>query len=211
MVVIVQDSQLGAMNEQCLRQWVRAVYATAYQLPIKADEIMFVVLANMLIVVRSPKIPESVKNAYRRLATVMLKKKRQYVDETELARLERGDAPIPNSGRIDNLYSCLEMSAKKTGIVMPPNCNPLRLWFEMCQALSSNLADAQRKHCMVGDGDNSGEEIKLPAFESDAIPAVSSLDYECIITTDDLSASGGFRFLEHKSPTGHNCAPQVSV
>src|SRR5207237_6086404 len=100
-----------------------------------SDEVIYLVLAVMLVVVRSSNVAESVKNGFRRLATVMLKKKRLNTDETELSRLMRGEAPIPNSGRIDDLYKYLNAAACNIVIT----AKPLKLWLEICLALDRNL------------------------------------------------------------------------
>jgi hypothetical protein len=70
-------------------------------------------------------------------------------------------------------------------------------------ALDPRLAAAQKPHCIV----ESPTETKIC---EDDVPDGLALDYSCIVTLDDLSAVGGYRFKPHTGAAGY-CAPVYLV
>jgi len=58
-----------------------------------------------------------------------LKKKRlNTANLSELQRLEQGEAPTPNSGRIEDLLKYMNTVSRMLGI----GAKPMKLWLEIC-------------------------------------------------------------------------------
>jgi hypothetical protein len=201
------------MNEQCLRQWTRILVHKLYAVNAMEDIVIYIVLLIVLKVCLSD-VSESVKNSYRKLGTIMLKKKRMNTDITELSRLENGELPIPNSGKIEGFYEFMDTINKKLGT----NFQPMTLWYAMCLALNNeNLITKQLIHCKDSiEKDFSGIDPKslllnlkslVANISYHEIPFENVLDYNCLITLEDTSLVGGYRFLPHNNIMGIRCYP----
>jgi len=201
------------MNEQCLRQWVRVQIHKLYNVNTLEDIVIYIVLAITLRAVCSD-IDELIKDAYRYLSILMLKKKRLNSDTTELERLENGDLPIPNSGKIESFYIFMETVNQKLGL----HLQPMTLWYAMCLATkNSKLINKQLIHCRESiekdfndiDPQKLLTEIKniITPITAYNIPFENILDYNCLITMEDTSNTGGYRFLPHKSIMNTVCCP----
>lgn len=192
-----KEDQIDQMADQALRQWVRAVSAPILAVHPSADEIIFDSLVCMLIVCKSD-VSVTYKNGYRAIARCMLRKKRLNSQQTESERLYEGNLPIPNSGKLDEMYTLLNNVAHRRGVVS----SPLRLWFEICKVLDPALAAVQEKHCK----DVLDEECIVPKIVIDVLPEGSDLDYTDPITFDDTSSVGGYRINPHNGEAGR-CTP----
>jgi hypothetical protein len=190
------------LQEQCIRQWLRVVYGYLYGINQSSDEIIFHVLAEMVIVVRSPNIPNDVKQSYIALGRMMLRKKRANSMQTEIERLEEGEFPIPNSGKPNDFFLMMARIIKNLSIVG----KPMRLWNEICQVLGGRLVDQQQRHYRV-DVNEWSDDIQLPTYEVDIIPDACNLDYTCLVTLEDISTVGGYRIQSHPHVSGVNCFP----
>lgn len=206
----------SAMNEQCLRQWIRTMISEMYGVNALDDSIIYIVLGIVLRVVSSD-VSELVKSSFRRIGTIMLQKKRLNSNTTELARLLEGNAPIPNSGRIQDFYDYMYTNNRLLGL----NFQPMTLWYMMCRALKiDDLADKQFVHCNGDikkdfDGANMDDLMKMVAkrisnVDHFEIPFENVLDYSCLVTLEDTATTGGYRFLQHQNLIGQICNP-VSV
>lgn len=201
------------MNEQCLRQWVRSLISKMYGLNALEDIIIYVVLGIVLRVVVSD-VPDTVKESYRRLGHVMLKKKRLNTDITELAKLEAGELPIPNSGKIDGFYRFMDTVNSQLNLTL----NSMSLWYLMCLALNNPLlVKNQYVHCKEFlDKDFSGVHTdklltavkgSITKVTFSEIPSELIYEYKCIITLDDIEKIGGYKFLPHTNLSGTICSP----
>ena len=201
------------MNEQCLRQWVRVLIHKMYGVNSMEDIVIHVVLSIVLQIVLSD-VDIAVKNSYRRLGTIMLKKKRMNTDVTELARLENGDLPTPNSGKIEVFYGYMDYIKQKLGI----DVHSMTLWYALCLALdNSALVTKQLIHCkefIEKDFPNVDPLMllqmlkgKIHSITHYSIAFENVLDYNCLVTLDDTSSTGGYRFLTHNTTLGSNCCP----
>ena len=131
------------MNEQCLRQYIRSIISRVYNINAFDDLIMYIVMAITMQVVLSD-IDDKYKNIFRRLSTIMFKKKRVNSDISELERLEQGELPIPNDGNIDKFYAFMD----KIKIFFKIDCSPLTLWYALCLALNNeSIIVKQLIHC----------------------------------------------------------------
>ncbi len=213
--VIPFDFEAGfsAMNEQCLRQWTRAIIGKLYAVNVMEDIIIYVVLGITLQIVLSD-VSAEVKNYFRNLGHVMLKKKRANSDRTELDRLECGELPIPNNGKIDGFYKFMEFVNKQLNL----NLQPMSLWYVLCLALDNNkLIANQYMHCkefLEVDFPNVNHKNLLSVVGNTIakithtqIPFESVLDYTCLITLENTALTGGYKFLPHKTPFGTSCCP----
>ena len=201
------DRQLSDIQEQCLRQFTRVVFADQYRINVMSDDIIYLVLGVVAIIVNSPDMPDKIKNAYRKLGIVMLKKNRLNSRETELERLERGDLPIPNSGRIDEFFSIMQKVQDWLGVKGNDGVDgkPMKFWHEICKAMGGKILAGQEPHCIIHEDYNS--TIILPSYVCDEIPLEVRYDYQCLISLEDISEKGGYCILPHNSVVGSRCSP----
>jgi hypothetical protein len=213
--IIPFDYELGQslMNEQCLRQWTRLLISKLYNVNIMEDIIIYVTLGISLQVTLSD-VSEDVKNCYRKLGHVMLNKKRTNTDRTELDRLECGELPIPNSGKIEGFYKFMDFVNNQLGLKL----NPMSLWYILCLALNNDaLIKNQYMHCkefLDMDFPNVNPKNLLSTVKDMVrkithieIPFETVLDYTCLITLENTAEKGGHRFLPHNSMIGTLCCP----
>lgn len=207
------------MNEQCLRQWTRLLIGKMYNLSVMEDIIIYVVLGIVLQVVVSS-VPDTVKDAYRRLGHVMLRKKRMNSDRTELERLEGGELPIPNSGKIEGFYRFMDVVNEQLGFKF----NSMTTWYILCLALDNqHLINNQLVHCKdsiekdfpgIGLSEAGCRNLLLNVkkmmdtnIDHIDMPHEMVLDYNCLITLENLEKVGGYQFLPHTNMSGVVCNP----
>ena len=198
-----EKTKLSLFNDQCLRQWIRTVYASRFNVNVQDDLIIYLVLAEVLAVYRSS-IDASIKSSYLTLARTILNKKRISVEITEAKHLLDGNAPNLHNGTIDDFIATLESVIQMLGFTG----KPMRLWFEIVQMLEvvfPGMLDAQRVHCENHTDFNS--ELKTTIYRADSVAAASMYDFNCYLTLVDVSKEGGYGFVGHKSPTGFDCSP----
>jgi hypothetical protein len=209
------------MSQQCLRQWVRVIISKTYNVGILEDSIIYIVLGMVLLIVLS-NVPENIKECYRYLGHVMLRKKRVNTDITELERLERGELPVPNSGKIEGFYIFMDQVIKILGITSD-KISKLSLWYLICLALNNEkLIKNQYMHCKTDlDKDfsnfntdylkHANSILQIPnilgIIEYVEIPQEIVLDYNCLITLEDTSITGGYLIKSHKSVVNTVCNP----
>jgi hypothetical protein len=207
--VFGDNLQLSDFNEQCVRQWARAVYSTNYPVKVTDDIIIYLVLLDSLIVHNSD-ADITIKNAYLNLAKCMLNKKRSQVNITEAAYLLAGNVPTCSHGTFDDFIKIMNDMLNMRRI----NFKPMKVWHEMIKMLENvfpGMFEAQKNHTLnhVDLIDNC--DLVLPAVKIDVISNSNIYDYTCYITMEDLTKTGGFGILSHKSPSGHNCSPIFMV
>jgi len=206
--VISLKQNPSGINEQCIRQYVRMVVAHQYKVNQMDDIVFFVVLGIVLQTVLSD-VSDAIKDSFRKLGTIMLKKKRMNTDMTELSRLENGDIPCPNNKTVKDFHVMMETVNSIIGV----QCKPMTLWYAICLAMKNEQMIAKQLiHCnesidedfpdMV-NYDELLEKIKvgiIPVGEK-AMPENLHLDYKCVITLNDCSHEGGYRFSAHGNLT----------
>ena len=200
------------MTEQCLRQYIRMIIASQYGVDKLGDVVIYVILGLTMIVVNS-QASEDIKTAYRQFSVVMLKKKRVNTNVTEIERLEAGEFPTPNSGIIEHFN---EFMITVNGI-LGTTAHPMVLWYAMCQSLNNpRMILKQLPHCReavlaaYGEIPQNIASLLLVGITCPQVKTISetfALDYTCLITLDDCSAVGGYKFLPHATPTDQICCP----
>lgn len=196
--------------EQCIRQFTRAIISRQYSVEVQDDSIIHIVLGIVLNVVLSD-TSEEIKNAYRNLGFIMLRKKRLNSSITELDNIKNGSLPIPNSGNTDLLFGYIHRVSQ----ILGANVRPMTLWYAFCSALNDQeLLTKQYIHCADDVRHDCGDvpvlqrmrELIAP-IQIVEIPAESQLEYTCIITMENMEHTGGFKISPHISPSGQHCSP----
>ncbi len=197
----VLAGELSPMNEQCLRQWIRAIVAHQYSTNPMSILIIYLVLG-INIIVQASDLPPDVKDTFKYFGTVMLKKKNYSCNVTELERLEQGYLPMTNTNDIKDIFKHLEQTATLLNF---GKTAPFALWYKMCEALGNEkILTYQLAHCV--DSIKDVNKVVSPAVYSYShISDDRGFDYQCIITLDDISNTGGYRFNPHISPSGALC------
>lgn len=199
--LLMPDAKLTELQDQCLRQWIRAIYAAVYRCHPTADLIIYLLLGDMLKVCSSATVSNKIKEGYRQLARCILRKKRLNSIRTEMECIMAGELPVPNSGRYEDFETYMNDVSRKLNL---PG-TPLKLWYDICMALDPVLAAKQKAHCEAHITPQ--EETKV---QEDLVPDSASLDYCCIVTLDDISLIGGYRIKPHVGIAGR-CSPVYLV
>lgn len=200
----------STLDEQCLRQWTRTVYAKRFSLKPADDVILYLVLVETLAIYMSSSVDLAARYNYLQLAKIMLKKKRVQVEKTELDYLLEGNAPTTNSGSFDEFVLMLDRAAQ---LLSMAGDQSLQLWLDILEMMSSicpGLYTSQKVH-ILKHPNYKPMKIKLPEYKQDVMSSTSVYDYSCYITMNDLSREGGYVFHVHKSPTGAECSPIFMV
>jgi hypothetical protein len=219
--VLPTQTNLSSLNEQCLRQYIRSIIASQYNINKLDDMIIYIMMAfNVKIGISD--IDESVKTTYRHFVDVMLRKKRSNSDQSEIDRLIVGEAPIPNNGNVEQLYDWMNFIKKM--FELPESTKPMVIWYMLCQEMSNDvIKQKQLIHC------RSAIDMTFPEFadkqwndiprlslilmnemshvKHKQIPIEFVLDYSCLITLTDCSNPGGYIIKPHLSSTGSKCSP----
>jgi hypothetical protein len=210
------DYTRNRLRDQCMRQWIRCIYAELYDLPAMSDQIIYLVICDMVRVWKLTKddaeCKVAVMDAYREFARCMLRKGRLNTNRTELDVLLEGNAPTTNSGSYDEFVKMFKHCMELTGLsgAASTSANDQNVftdwgscWYEACTILSLELAAKQKKHC----GDLSAQHANTPRTISIYKESESSMyDYNCLITLDDISAVGGYKILGHRFGNS-TCSP----
>ena len=213
-VLPFEIEHMSPMNQQCLRQWIRCIVSKVYGMSALDDSIIHFVLGIVLKVVNTPDMSPSCIQTFRQLGHVMLMKKRLNVDQTELERLEAGNLPIPNSGRLDQFNGYMNQVNK----MLETSFRPMTLWYMLCYALGNEkLYNSQLSHCINDIKLDFGSDFDVTNIMTKAnmikpityisVPESTMYDYNCLITLEDVSMVGGYKFLQHVTSTGNNCKP----
>lgn len=217
-VVPLDRVNTSKMSEQCLRQWTRQIVSTVYGLNVMSDNCIYAVLLDMFRIILSD-VDDNVKQSFRYLGHVMLKKKRLNTNMTELERLENGELPTPNSGNINEFFGYMMFVSSQLGIKL----QPMTMWYLLCLALDNKkLISHQLIHChddikkdFVGIKESELlDKVKASILEKNSlvtchkIPLEHTLEYSCPITLSNTANTGGKRILPHLSSVGFGtCSP----
>jgi hypothetical protein len=221
--VIPIHTNLNSFKEQCMRQYIRAIIGTQYDVDKLGDIVIYIVMA-LNVKIQISNIPESIKNIYKSVVNIMLRKKRLNSDQTELSRLIAGEPPIPNTGNIEQFYSWMAFIGDL--LELPKLTDPMIIWYILCQEMANNdIKQRQLIHCRTSISTVFPEfsmfhwnEIPRLALilmketihiQHKQVPIESFLDYYCLITLEDTSNIGGYRIIPHtlNSNSSHICVP----
>jgi len=204
-VIGFQKESHRNISEQCLRQWSRFVLGRKYRVNLTSDEIMYLAM-----MVNLQARMSDVDIDLRSWITIMLSKKRLNSDVTELDRLIKGEFPTPNDGKIQRFFDWMSNCIRLMGW----KYRPCTMWYLLCSAYDQKLADIQMVHCVDSLREDFPDGVPslnaLPCDEKikiHRIPLSAVLEYTCLVTLDDTSETGGYRFLPHRTMTGSMCCP----
>uniref|UniRef100_A0A6C0BN59 Uncharacterized protein n=1 Tax=viral metagenome TaxID=1070528 RepID=A0A6C0BN59_9ZZZZ len=179
-------------SDQCLRQWCRAALSTEYPVQVFSDAVMYLVLAFVCRARYTPDMPPHILAGLCQLAHVMFDKKRRNSDQTEMEFLKAGNQPMGNNGHSDSFPSFMRLVCTALKVNYPP----AEMWYYLCGALQdADLLESQRPFFPE----------ELPATPITITPyTVYTLggDYQCVVTLEDTSSTGGFTINPHGE-----CAP----
>lgn len=229
-IELEDKTKITPMKEQCLRQWVRAICASLFDINQSGDHPIYLVLILNMMIGFSKTLSKEIQTSWKNLVLIMLAKKRAQSMQTELDYLKEGNFPVPSSGKVEQfprlMIECMRkftsFAEKSTDIL------PMTFWFALCcGAQDAKLVETQWIHCKEDvrknfpfftfqESSNFLEFFfeKYPLSENntwtfEVMPMESKLDYTCPITMEDTSAKGGHIIAEHKSSVGEKCSPQV--
>jgi hypothetical protein len=187
------------INKQCLRQYIRAIIASQYNLQSMDDIIIYVVLA-LNLKIQLSNLNQDIKNSFINISNIMLMKKRFKSDITEIEFLHSGNQPFPNIGGIQKFYDYMNVVNK----ILKLNLRPLTMWYILCLGLGDEiLINKQIIHCnsdvsidfpMINHT-NLLTNITVDKIELSIIP--EELDYLCPITLEQTNLTGGYKLKQH--------------
>lgn len=217
------------IKDQCLRQWIRANYSKKCKLNASSDLIQYYFLIDAMKIILSD-VSDTIKIAYEKLCMVMLDRKRFGTEITEYDYLlNNPPAPVTNSpvtnSSDDKINWILQNALLHSQI---EQMNPMTLWFCFISALNDEmLVKAQFPYCkddLVKDGlfnDKLDNEIPshnkifkfikskfIPIKEFELNVKKFNYDYQCYITLDDTSETGGYLIPKHNIGTKIICHPK---
>ena len=203
--------------DQCVRQWLRANYSKKYNINAASDMLLYYYLTDALRVHLSD-VSESIKKAYRGLTRLMLDRKRFGTDMTEYDYLMDGNPPAPVTGNADKIDYMLNKCVTHAGT---EGVNPFTLWFGIIKTLGEGpLVDSQLKFCEDGlkeDGVNNNTVMefltnKISLVKEYEIPGEdTTYEYNCYITLEDTSETGGYSIAGHKLSKHVTCTPRYVI
>jgi hypothetical protein len=208
------QTNLSTMNQQGMRQFLRANIAEQDRISDRDDLCMYSVAARMIQVVLSD-VDVIYKAIYVNMTNIMFGKERlRGGGITELAHFEGGNLPKPNVGSMDNFYQYM----RHVGRICNIDCKPMTIWYIICLALANpTLITKQLIHCTNDiEADFPGmDPMLLLDVIRERVPKVelikiqtSRYDYTaCPITLESTSVTGGHTIKAHISPTGQDCNP----
>lgn len=208
------QTDLSAINQQAMRQFLRANIAEADRISDRDDMCMYSVAARMIQVVLSD-VDVMYKAIYTNLTNIMLGKERlRGGGITELAYFEAGNLPKPNVGNMNTFYQYMNHAARLCNI----QCKPMTMWYIICLALANTaLITKQLIHCADDiESDFPGlDPMMLLDHIRDRVPKVEVLtistcryDYSsCPITLETTVTTGGYIIKNHITSTGQQCNP----
>jgi len=218
---VVQDNSVN-MQEQCMRQYLRMVFSKMYGIDIMNDIMMYMMMGISLRAVLVNNTPDNILSCYRKLSTVMLHKRRQHSDMTELDRIEQGNLPTPNNGKITDFHEFMRKVRLYLFQNTLPDLDPMTMWYALCLATSNEkLINNQLIHCVDSIKNNFPdlvdpklllERLAVEFREKNPAPMKvveiqPKLDYSCIITLENTEATGGYIIKSHISMSGQTCTP----
>lgn len=216
--VVMDDSK----SDQCVRQWIRAIYGKKYRINTSSDALLYYFLTDVLSIYTSD-VSAKIKSAYVNLARIMLNRKRFGKNVKEYDYLLSGSAPAPviddASGINKILTDCLKFANLDTSKV-----SEFTLWYGIVNMMGdSQLINSQYKHCESSLKKDNVEQHNIIDFFKDKFKSNSIVDrdefgdiktvddYYCFVTMEDTHESGGYSILPHKITRTVTCKPKYVV
>jgi hypothetical protein len=219
-VLPLELEDLKDINEQCLRQFVRAMISINYKISALDDKIMYIMMGITTKILISKNISEKYKEYFRKLSKLMLKKKRLNVNETEIQNIENGE--LPDNSNINNFDEYMNFVQEKV-FGLKKKYSSMSFWYMLLLGLNDkNILSKQLKNCKKSLENEFGvksdyEFILKHLIDEDIIiyemtvdsTNKNKYDYNCLITKRNLSRDGGFIIIPHKDLINKNCSPKV--
>ena len=200
-------------TNQCLRQWIRAIYSHLDSKTTNSDIILYKFLGLVLKVYLSD-IDDSVKSVYIDLALVMLDRKRyQSGGIKEIDHLLEGNPPLPVFDNFEKMADILTECGAEFGI------GSYTYWYAIIMMLGNpRLIQNQKKYCLESltvDGMTPDTVIaelksKLKINITLAKLITDNYEYYCYVSMDDTTLTGGFAIPPHLIGN-HVCSPKYVV
>jgi hypothetical protein len=158
-------------------------------------------------------VDEVYKTAFKNLTNIILKKKRLHTTQTELDRIEKGDLPLPNNGRLNDFLQYMELVNNILGVTL----SPMTMWYALCLGLDNQqLKVKQLIHCVDSikqdrPGLDPHQLLTSLHLQPVIIHTITDLEYNCIFTGNDTKSTGGLKIKTHQSSSGYTCTPKWVV
>ena len=207
-------------TNQCLRQWIRAIYSQLYKKTANDDLLMYLFLTDVLKICLS-NVNDDIKKTYVNLAFVMLDRKRYQSDGIkELQHLEMGNPPLPVLDNFEKMEHILESCIKLTKFCL---IKPYTLWYAIILILNNDkLKINQYKYCQESilidfpDIINCPFKLleklknknKISIEEKNYGNITDNFEYYCYITMDDTTETGGYKIPSHLIGNKISCNPK---
>jgi len=213
------------INDQCTRQWIRSLIGHVHNVDPLGDIALFTMLGHVLAVVLSDSSNEfdaplydEAKRLYVNLGLCMLRKKRFNQEITELDNIRNGNAPVSSNSNTNDFDSMMRRAMAFNGLKL----EPMTFWYAICLALDQTIANRQLIHCSDAIAKDF-PDIKLNPenllrliktqhlltihLKIHRLPFECSLEYNCLITLEDVSETGGWIIDAHLSAGSFQCKP----
>jgi len=179
----------SGMSQQAIRQYARLMMSKHVNNPnVNGNDIIIEILYTILLVVKST-VSDELKDAYRRIGIIMLKKTRPNVDVLEIDYLSKGGYNadfINEAGKIANKYQI--------------NITPKEMWWCLLTGLDNEgLINGQNAHYTKASLD----QIPTINVQVKSFSHYSDYAYTCLITQESTETNGGFVIKNH-----NNCEPK---
>lgn len=205
--------------DQCLRQWIRTNYAKVYNVNVASDVILYYFLTDALCVQLSD-ANDTVKKAYKDMSRVMLDRKRFGTSNKEYHYLLDNNPPAPVVGEQQEILVILSQCLEKIGI-KSDDLSPMTLWYGIVLMMNDELlVMSQKRFCkealekdslynVTNDSVMEYLKTKLPNINQCNLQKSVNFNYEyqCYLTLDDTSNTGGYYIPAHYVSRHVKCAP----
>ena len=211
------------IHDQCIRQWIRAVYGKKYKLNPASDIIHYIFLADSFRILLSP-ISSEIKNAYEKLLLVMLNRKRFGTDIIEYDYL-LNNPPSPLSSYDEEKIIIMFNNAIVHSKVS--NVRPMTWWYGLIKCFNDKVLEkAQYPYCIedmkkdsldnniIIDDNTVLEYIRNNTQlvqEFKYINNKQSWEYYCYISLDSTKLTGGYTVPPHHIGKKYICSPKFML
>ena len=199
-------------KDQCVRQWIRAVYSKKYNIHPAADDIMYYFLTDCLRVNLSD-VPEHIKEAYKNIGRIMLDRVRYGTTVKEINYLKAGNKPASVSNLGKNIDTILQECVN----IFKLNVQKYTLWYGIMTLYE--LEKEQEIHCLSDlqiDNMVSCNVLERLSISNkleyyDYREQQCDYEYLCYITLDDTTNVGGYIIPPHNITANIICRPTFVI
>lgn len=187
------------MTDQCLRQWIRAIYSIKYKINSADDIILYMFLVDVLLINVS-NIDNRIKNGYTNMAKIMLSRIRFGTQVSELDFLKT-NPPSPVIGTEKAIDKIFQKMVTYFGSAI----KPYTLWYAIMLCIDKKLAECQLQYCKTDIEEDNVNEVNIQDYIKGLTKSIrqydycndNNLEYMCYITLDDLTHTGGYSINKH--------------